>query len=59
MELQFYLELIDLFSHNPGVYILQNIMVVGGGWLLRKKMKTEGVGGKKEGKREKGEKLNV
>ena len=28
-----------------GVYILQNTMV-GGGWLLGKKMKTEGVGKK-------------
>ena len=33
---------------RAGVYILQNTMVVvgGGKWLLGKKMKTEGVGGK-------------
>ena len=46
--------------YNPGVYILQNTMAVGGGkeWLLGKKNETEGVGKKmkKKGKGEKGEK---
>ena len=46
--------------YKAGVYILQNTMVVGGGWLLGKKMKTDGVGKKMKkkgkGEKEKGEK---